>query len=161
MDIMAKSVKNDKVQWSHHGDCKLNLKNVSLKLSEDSVIMTLSHNARLGTDKNKPQEFLRGSFTPSSTHRVSSEAVSWKQTKYTAMTWLLTLLTSLQTTTTHHTQGSCAHTHLPTAGELKSAQHRPHHPPVLRGTCHWNGRLSRARTILCSAAQGKEGTRKD
>lgn len=73
MDIMAKSVKNDKVQWSHHGDCKLNLKNVSLKLSEDSVIMTLSHNARLGTDKNKPQEFLRGSFTPSSTHRVSSK----------------------------------------------------------------------------------------
>lgn len=60
---------------SHHGDCKRNLRNAGLKSSDDFIIMALSHNAKSGTDKNKPQEFLRGSFILNSTDRVSPKAV--------------------------------------------------------------------------------------
>lgn len=159
MDRMAKSVKNDKVQWSHHGDCKLNLKNVHLKLSEDFVIMTLSHNAKLGTDKNKPQEFLRGSFTPSSTHRFHPKlshgnklsTLQWHGCSLYLHHWRLQLCPIPRE----------QHTHIPSGGgaEIRSAQasqstSSQEHLPL---KC----RQSRARAILCSAAQGKQGTRKD
>lgn len=95
--------------------------------------MTLSHNAKLGTDKNKPQEFLRGSFTPSSTHRVSSKAVSWKQTIHCNDMAAYSPYITADYNYTPYPAELHTHTHLPTA--VKFAQHRPHHPPVLRGTC--------------------------
>ena len=86
--------------------------------------MTLSHNAKLGTDKNKPQEFLRGSFTPSSTHRVSSKAVSWKQTIHcNDMAAYSPYITADYNYTPYPGE---LHTHTPShGGEIRSAQASP------------------------------------